>query len=71
MGQERVTAVHGLDRIAKDFGGIVVEASIPKPGMAPTGSYEGEGHILVRHPETEVVMEALRRIVSTVRVELG
>jgi hypothetical protein len=33
-------------------------------------SYEGEGFIIVRHPQTSVVADALKRIVSTVRVEL-
>ena len=32
--------------------------------------YLGEGYIMVRDPDTEVVKDALRRIVSGVRVEL-
>ena len=35
------------------------------------GGYEGDGYAIVRHPETAVVEEALKRIVSRVRVELG
>jgi hypothetical protein len=40
-------------------------------GQPQSSSYEGEGYILFRHPETSVVEEALKRTISTVRVELG
>ena len=42
-----------------------------EPGQPSSGSYEGDGYVIVRHPDTEVVTAALRQIVSTVRVELG
>jgi hypothetical protein len=56
--------------VLRELGPIVVEKRLPAPGQPTTGTYEGEGFLIVRHPETEVVREALRRIVSTVRVEL-
>jgi biotin carboxylase len=71
QGSGRVKAVHGLDQVQREFGGLIVDASLPAAGHSPTGSYEGEGFIIVRHPETEVVEQAVRRIVSLVRVELG
>jgi hypothetical protein len=40
-------------------------------GQAPSGSYEGEGFVTVRHERTDVVDEALTRIVNDLRVELG
>lgn len=70
MGTGRVAQVHGLLEVAESLGEIVVEAKIPKPGQSPSGSYEGEGYIIVRHPDTEVVSDALRRIISHVKVEL-
>ncbi len=70
MGEGRVAQVHGLEEIAQTLGDIVVEAKIPKPGQTPSGSYEGEGYIIVRHPETQVVEEALKKIVSTVHISL-
>jgi hypothetical protein len=36
-----------------------------------SASYEGDGYVIVRHPGTAVVIDALRRLVTTVRVELG
>ena len=32
---------------------------------------EGDGWAVVRHPETRVVIEALRALVSEIRIELG
>ncbi len=57
--------------IVRDLGDIVVEAKIPQPGQAISGSYEGEGFVIVRHAETSVVEGALDRIITTVRVELS
>jgi hypothetical protein len=37
----------------------------------PSGSYEGDGYIIVRHADTAVVTHALRRLVTGVRIELG
>jgi len=71
QGTGRVARVHGLDEVLAELGPLVVEKRIPAPGQATTGPYEGEGFILVRHPETRVVRAALARIVSTVRVVLG
>lgn len=66
----RVRAVHGLDRIRRELGEMVVEAKVPSIGAPQAESYEGDGHIIVRHPDTTVARDAVREIVSTVRVEL-
>lgn len=70
QGRGRVATIHGLDEIQRRFGAIVAEAKLPQQGQSPSDSYEGDGYVIVRHPETEVVQEALQQIVSTVRVEL-
>ena len=68
---KRIANVYGLDEMRRELGDIVMESKLPKPGTAPTGTYEGEGYIVVRHPDTHVVEQALKRLVETVRVELG
>jgi hypothetical protein len=65
----RVAALHGLEEARRELGPLVVEARLPRIGQTPSGSYEGEGHVILRHPETEVVERALRRLVTLVRVE--
>ncbi len=45
----------------RELGGLIVEAKLPQIGQPQASSYEGEGYVIFRHPETEVVEEALRR----------
>lgn len=71
QGNGRIRKVHGLDQIGREIGSLVVDVKLPVPGAAPAASYEGDGYVIVRHPETEVVMQALKRLISVVRVELG
>jgi hypothetical protein len=63
--------VHGLDRLPPEVSSVVVESRLPEPGQLSSNSYEGDGYIIVRHPDTAVVTDALRRLVTGVRVELG
>jgi len=71
QGRGRVRAVHGLEQAQKELGELVVEVRLPQPGQAPASSYEGEGFVVLRHSRTSIVAEALARVVSLVRVELG
>ncbi len=71
QGVGSVTGLDGVDELQRELGELVVEARLPQPGQARSSSYEGEGYVIVRHAETEVVAEALDRIVSRLRVHLG
>lgn len=71
QGAGQVRGVHGLDALPPEVTSLVVDSRLPRPGQPSSGSYEGDGWITIRHPETGTVTAALRQIVSTVRVELG
>ena len=71
QGQGTVRRIDGLDVIQRELGSIICDARIPSLGQAATGSYEGEGFVMVRHPDTAVIERAVRRIVDTVRVHLA
>lgn len=71
QGRGRVTRIHGLERAQRELGALVVEVSLPREGQLPASSYEGDGYVVLRHPRTDVVAEALRKLVTIVRVELG
>jgi hypothetical protein len=70
QGTGVVRAVHGLDTL-EEVGPLAVESRLPQPGQVSSGSYEGDGYVIVRHPDTAVVTDALRRLVTGVRIELG
>jgi hypothetical protein len=71
QGTGHVAGVHGLDGMAPEVLSMVVESRLPERGQLSSSSYEGDGYIIVRHRDTAVVADALRRLVSGVRVELG
>ena len=71
QGNGVVRAVRGVEALRAELGSLIVESKLPRVGQTPSSSYEGEGFIILRHPDTDVVREGLARIVSTLRVELG
>jgi biotin carboxylase len=70
QGRGRVRAVHGVDELQQEIGDLVVEARLPEVGQPASSGYEGEGYVIVRHPDTEVVRDAVHRIITRLRVEL-
>ena len=43
----------------------------PQPGAPRSDSYEGDGHVIVRHPDTEVVTAAMKTVIETIQVQYG
>ena len=66
QGRGRVRAIHGLDEAQRRFGRLVVEAKLPREGQPPSDSYEGDGYVIVRDPDTAVVEHALSEIVRLI-----
>ncbi|MGQ0639269.1 MAG: ATP-grasp domain-containing protein [Gemmatimonadaceae bacterium] len=71
QGEGRVRAVHGWEQVARAFEGMITDVKLPEVGSERSPSYEGEGYVLVRHPDTAVVEQALSQIVSVMRIEVG
>jgi biotin carboxylase len=71
QGRGRITGVRGLRKVLAELGPLVVEKKLPTVGAKPSTSYEGDGYVIVRHPDTTVVERALGHVVANVRVDLG
>ena len=71
QGSGVVRQVHGLDRMHAEVGHLICDIKLPTPGTPPAATYEGDGFIILRHPETAIVERAIRRVVELVHVELG
>jgi len=71
QGSGVVRGVHGLETLQHELADLVVEARLPREGQPRSESYEGEGYVILRHDDTEVVASALRRVGEVARVELG
>jgi hypothetical protein len=66
---QRITRIRGLDQAQAEMGELVVEVNLPEEGQPRGEGYEGDGYVLLRHPDTEVVRKALSRLVEIIRVE--
>ncbi len=71
IGRGRVMRLTGLEEANRRVGHLVVKADLPKIGDPRSDSYEGEGYVLVRHPDTEVVKQAIKVIIETIGVHYG
>ncbi|HEX2685988.1 MAG TPA: ATP-grasp domain-containing protein [Kofleriaceae bacterium] len=71
VGHGRVLRVTGVDRAQELVGRHVVEARLPEPGAARNDSYEGDGYVIVRHPDTEIVTATMKTIIETIQVQYG
>ena len=71
QGEGHVKTVHRVEEAAAAVGPLVVAARLPSIGQSPSGSYEGEGFIILRDRETDVVGRGLETIIDLIRVELG
>jgi biotin carboxylase len=69
VGRGRVVAVHGVERANERVGRLVVESKLPARGTPKSDSYEGDGYVIVRHADTEVVKQAMAAVIETVQVE--
>ena len=71
QGAGQIKATHGLDALPPEVSSLVVDSRLPRPGQPSSGSYEGDGYITVRHPDTRRGHRGAQGLVTTVRVELG
>jgi hypothetical protein len=71
QGSGSVVGIRGLDTLQMELGDLVMEAQLPSEGQPSSGTYEGEGYVILRHPETAVVEAGLRRVIEVARVEMG
>jgi len=66
-----VRAVDGVRAAEEGAGKYVVESRLPKVGHSRASGYEGEGYAIVKAPTTKEVVDALRALVTNIRVTLG
>ena len=71
VGRGRVVRVSGVPAAQEAVGRLVVESRLPTVGAPRSDSYEGDGWVIVRDPDTEVVKAAMKRVIETIHVEYG
>ena len=71
VGHGRVVNVLGVDEAQKAIGHLVVDAKLPQRGAFRSDSYEGDGYVVVRDPDLEVVKRAMSTVIETIQVQYG
>lgn len=65
-GQGCVKHIEGIQAVQKRLAGLLVDTRLPRVGVPKSVTYTGDGYITVRHPDTNVVEDALDTIAETV-----
>jgi len=68
VGDGSVQQVEGIEVVQTELKNLLVDVRWPRIGARKSATYTGDGFITVRHHETEVVRETLRRIAQSVRI---
>jgi formate-dependent phosphoribosylglycinamide formyltransferase (GAR transformylase) len=68
-GRGRVSAVLGVDAAHKKMGHLVVDRQLPIVGAPRSDTYEGDGWVILRHHDDDVVQAGMRELITTVQVE--
>jgi biotin carboxylase len=69
QGQGRVARISGVEQANRSVGHVVAESKLPQVGQPKSDSYEGDGYVIVRHEDTEMVKKAMTHVIETIRVE--
>jgi hypothetical protein len=67
-GSGLVERVQGMGLVREHLSELLVEARSPRVGATKSASYTGDGYATIRHPETQVVEDALQWIAQTVHI---
>ena len=71
QGSGRIRGIRGFEALRAELGPMLVEARLPEIGAVPSGSYAGDGYLIVRHPDTAVLARAIHEVVSRLKVDIG
>jgi hypothetical protein len=71
VGRGRVVGVTGAMEAHQRIGHLVVEARLPSRGDPRSDSYEGDGYVIVRAPDTGVVEAAMKTVIETIGIQYG
>jgi RimK-like ATP-grasp domain len=67
-GYGLIDEVQGIELVRQQLGELLVEARWPRVGATKSASYTGDGYATIRHPETQVVEDALQWIAQAVNI---
>ena len=67
-GAPTVRSVEGIAAMRQQVGDLITAEKLPQPGQPRSSHYEGDGYVVVRHPETKGVVAAMKTILANVKI---
>ena len=64
-----INRIEGVAEIKRTLSSFLIMGSLPKIGQPRSEHYEGDGWLILRHTDTEVLIKALRKVLTTIRVQ--
>ena len=71
QGTGKIRGIRGFEALRAELGPLLIEAKLPQIGAVPTGSYAGDGYLILRHPDTAVVTAAIHEVITRFKVDVG
>lgn len=68
LGSGYVAHLDGVDVVQRELQDQLVEMRWPQVGALKSATYTGDGFITIRHQDTQVVQQSLRRIAQLVKI---
>jgi hypothetical protein len=68
LGSGVIEQVEGLDAVQRELQDQIVDVRRPRIGAPKSATYTADGFITIRHRDTEMVQQSLRRIAQLVRI---
>ena len=68
IGRGRMSSVDGIARANELVGHLAVESRLPQVGALRSDSYEGDGYVIVRDADTDVVKDAASKLIETIQI---
>jgi biotin carboxylase len=63
-----ISDISGLEELRSSLSPFIAASSLPRVGQPRSQHYEGDGWIILKHPETEVLVQALKKLLSTIQI---
>ena len=65
----KIHRIKGVEEIKQQFSSFLLAGSLPKIGQQRSSHYEGDGWLILKHENTQTLVQALRKVLTTIRIE--
>ena len=64
-----INRIQGVKEVKQQLSSFLLAGSLPKIGQHRSSHYEGDGWLILKHENTQTLVQALRKVLTTIRIE--